>query len=81
MNLVLNLPVPCSSSLGSIFCDALEGKLQAVIRGIEGTSSANGHMKKLMSRQGATVTNGHMKKLMSRQGAPTVLFLDPSHLS
>lgn len=35
MNLVLNLPIPCSSSLGSIFCDALEGKSQALIRGIE----------------------------------------------
>ena len=39
MNLVLNLPAPCSSSLGSIFCDALEGKPQALIRGIEGGAS------------------------------------------
>ena len=36
MNLVLNLPIPCSSSFDSIFCDKLEGKSQALIRGIEG---------------------------------------------
>jgi DNA-binding LytR/AlgR family response regulator len=35
----------------------------------------------MLASSGTSSANGHMKKLMSRQGAPTVLFLDPVHLS
>ena len=35
----------------------------------------------MFASSGTSSANGHMKKLMSSQGAPTVLFLDPSHLS